>query len=290
MGLNKFLSGTANISATAASVASKAKSALGALENKVQSLSATGSLKQLGSLVRSRNVIDAANGAAAAEPKAATFADSGRDWRVRLSMPNNFVGSKLLTPLEETNGFVFPYTPQITVNHSANYQTMEPAHNNYPFFAYQHSRVESMTIVGQFYLEDSVEARYWIGAVHYLRSVTKMAYGNTSNTGAPPPVVRLNGYGDFVFNNVPVIVTSFTIDLPNDVDYISTGVAGEAPVDTFTGEELEPLESVGWAPVKSSITVVVQPIYSREEVRRFSLDSFIKGDYVIGDKKGSGYI
>jgi hypothetical protein len=50
-------------------------------------------------------------------------------------------------------------------------------------------------------------------------------------------------------------------------------------------------QGVAWAPVKSTITVTVQPLYSREQVRNFSLDRFIKGDYVLGSGNNkSGFI
>jgi hypothetical protein len=285
MSLNKIVSGAAKLASTTSSsigsgiTAAKAgaSSALGSLENKVAGLSAAGSLKSLGALVRSRNIKDAISGLIGSTVTSAVFEGAVKDWRVRLSIPESLVAyndSYLISPLTETNGFVFPYTPQISIAHSANYQSVEPVHNNYPFFAYQNSKVEAITITGQFFLEDSNEARYWVGAVHYLRSVTKMSYGETSNAGAPPPVVHLNGYGDFVFKDVPVVVTSFQIELPNDVDYISTGLGDSnlGPVDPGLG--------VAWAPVKNTITVTVQPIYSREEVRQFSLDAFVRGDYV----------
>ena len=37
-----------------------------------------------------------------------------------------------------------------------------------------------------------------------------------------------------------------------------------------------------WVPVKSELQITVRPIYSREAVRRFSLQKFVKGDYVNG--------
>ena len=42
------------------------------------------------------------------------------DWRVRLSVPSTYKTSPLLQPLLETDGFMFPYTPQIIMEHSAN--------------------------------------------------------------------------------------------------------------------------------------------------------------------------
>lgn len=188
------------------------------------------------------------------------------DWRVRLSMPPNFQNSSVMRPLLETNGLMFPYTPQITMEHTANYNSLHPTHSNYPFPAYQNSQVSSLTIIGEFLVENAKEAEYWVAATHYLRSVTKMAYGKTSNAGSPPPVVKLNGYGDYVFNDVPVTVTYFTVDLPSDVDYIQCNVG----------------ENGTWVPVRSQINVQVQPTYSRKSVTKFSLDTFVNGGYIGG--------
>jgi len=193
------------------------------------------------------------------------------DWRVRLSVPQAYKSSALLSPLIETNGFMFPYTPQILVQHSANYNSLAPTHSNYPFPHYQNSQIDSMTIIGEFLIENAQEGEYWIAAVHYLRSITKMAYGASSNQGAPPPVVKLNGYGDYVFKNVPVVVQMFSVDLPSDVDYIQVGLG----------------ENGSWVPTRSQISVVVQPAYSRKSVAEFSLDAFVNGAYVVD---GKGFI
>jgi hypothetical protein len=196
------------------------------------------------------------------------------DWRVRLSIPPNFsLPGPLGSKLSETNGMVFPFTPQIILQHSAQYGQMRPVHSNYPFPVYQSSQVDQMTITGEFYVENADEAIYWIAAVHYLRAVTKMAYGETSNQGSPPPVVRLNGYGDFVLKNVPVVITVFNVDLPSDVDYIHVPNIG--PQGT-------------WVPTRSQISVSAQPVYSRRAVQSFSLDKFIAGGYA--NSNGVGFI
>lgn len=193
------------------------------------------------------------------------------DWRVRLSVPPQYKGSPMLTPLLETNGLVFPYTPQIIIEHAANYNMLHPTHSNYPFPAYQNSQVSSMTVIGDFMIENAKEGEYWVAAVHYLRSITKMAYGASSNAGSPPPVVKLNGYGDYIFKNVPVVVTMFTVDLPSDVDYIQVGIG----------------ENGTWVPTRSNINVTLQPLYSRKSVTQFSLDAFVNGAYVVN---GKGFI
>lgn len=195
----------------------------------------------------------------------ATSGDSNPDWRVKLSLPKNFESSNVLAPLARTDGLVFPYTPTIYITHSAGYSPIQPVHSNYPFFAYQNSRIDQFSITGDFYVENNYEGQYWIAAIHYLRSVTKMAYGNTSNVGAPPPIVRLNGYGDYVFKDVPVVITSFAVELGQDVDYIKVPGYGE---------------NGAWVPTRSNIQATVQPLYSRRAVESFSLDQFVKGGYI----------
>ena len=61
----------------------------------------------------------------------------------------------------------------------AAYSPIKPIHSNYPFFAYQNSQVDQFSITGDFTVENALEGQYWLAAVHYLRSVSKMAYGNT---------------------------------------------------------------------------------------------------------------
>ncbi len=205
-----------------------------------------------------------------------------RDWRVKLSLPTNFEDSAIIKPLKATGGMCFPYTPTIILSHTANYNQIAPIHNNYPFFAYQNSQVDQLVITGQFYSQNSIEALYWVGCLHYLRSVTKMNYGQDNDRGNPPPVVKLNGYGDYVFKDVPCIITNFTVDLPNEVDYIATGF--DVDLSDF-GESIAKQKekmSVGWAPSESQFTVTVQPIYSRSKVNKFSYSDFVKGNNLNG--------
>jgi hypothetical protein len=75
--------------------------------------------------------------------------------------------------------------------------------------------------------------------------------------GNPPIILKFNAYGDYVFKDIPVIVKSYSCDLPQDVDYIACGASH--------------------VPIKSSFNVQLQPIYSREKVKTFNLQSFISG-------------
>jgi hypothetical protein len=217
---------------------------------------------------------------------------SGIDWRVRLHLPTgiaSFANSPILKPLyESSNSMVFPTTPQILVAHAANYNNLSPTHSNYAHPIYQSSSIEDITVTAEFPVENEADGRYWIAAVHFLRSATKMFYGNSGNLGAPPPLLHLSGYGDFVFDRVPVVIKLFTLDLPDSVDYIQVPISDS--VDLASTPELARVNVPGgysYVPTLSRINVTVQPTYSRDTTRRFSLDTFVQGGYI---GKGQGII
>lgn len=229
----------------------------------------------------------------------------GRDWRVKLNLPDIY-DSPIFAPLVTSGGLVFPFTPSIIIQHTANYNALTPAHTNYPFYNYQNSSVDAITIAGEFFVENNDDARYWIAAMHYLRTVTKMFYGSGSGSlqGNPPPIVKLDGYGDYVFDRVPVVITNFMIDMPQDVDYIEAYLGGRdeglrealsSAKNTISDPEFEAANikssdtsvASSYVPTQSTITVTVQPVYSRSKVEQFSLSKFVGGGYI---KSGDGYI
>jgi hypothetical protein len=158
------------------------------------------------------------------------------DWRVKLSLsPGSYYlyndeQNVLLEPLRRTDGIIFPYTPTISVTYGANYQSNNPVHSNYKIFQYENSYVDSFTITCDFTAQDSEEAKYLLAVIHFLRSATKMFYGQDQNPkpGTPPPLVYIFGMGEFQFNAHPLVINNFTYSLPPDVDYIRAGEVTQA--------------------------------------------------------------
>ena len=168
------------------------------------------------------------------------------DWRVRISLadnsPNIFYKdseNSLMSRLAETNGVIFPLTPQVTVNHMANYNTGRLTHSNYPAQYYQGSEVSDINITGVFTAQNVSEGQYLLAAIHFFRSATKMFFGanerNFSLAGNPPPIVYVDGYGSHYLPHVPCVITQFNHTMPDDVDYI------EVPVTTTSLVEV-PIE------------------------------------------------
>jgi len=198
------------------------------------------------------------------------------DWRVSISVPDVLLNEgDILAPLRENskssafntgNRMIFPFNPTVLLSHSANYSAIQPTHTNFPYQAYENSQVDAITLTGEFYQENSNDAKYWIACLHFLRSATKMFYGNSTPLGNPPVVCRLNGYGKHVLNNIPVVITNFTTDLPVDVDYIECTINGQ----------------VNYVPTQSSITVTLQPQYARRSQSGFSLNQYVGGGHING--------
>lgn len=203
------------------------------------------------------------------------------DWRVSISVPEILKGGEILNPLRTVNNssafdtrdkMIFPFNPTVLLSHSANYSQIQPTHTNYPYQAYESSQVDAITITGEFYQENENDAKYWLACLHFLRSATKMFYGDSEPGGNPPVVCRLNGYGKHVLNNIPVVITNFTTDLPVDVDYISCTM---------------PDGEINYVPTQSAITVTLQPQYARRSQSGFNLSQYVQGEYI---NKPEGFV
>ena len=217
---------------------------------------------------------------------AATTVFRDGDIRVRLSMspgsgpllykdPNN----KLLQPLIDTDGILFPYTPTVTVSHSAQYSGTHPAHSNHIQHSYNASSVDSITVDGYFTANTADEARYVFAVLHFLHSAYKMFYGADAQRGTPPPVLRLSGYGPYNYNSVPVVLQQFAEIMPADRDMIEVPLASSPDAATKT-----------MIPTYMPITLNLMPIYSKNQIGNFSLESFARGDLIGNPGKGGGFL
>lgn len=216
-------------------------------------------------------------------------APNGEDTRVRIVVPSDtlsfLTSGAVLSPLAETNGVLFPYTPSITISHGATYGAESLTHSNYNYQFYQSSNTEAINITAVFSCKNSTDASYVIAAQHFFRTVTKMFYGNDAEAGLPPPVLRLEGHGDYQFGahrdqvgGVPVVITSFSVTLPEDVDYITTNQA-----DNSTGAQTR-------VPIIQTFSITCSPLYSRKSITSdFGFRKFAAGQ-LLATKSRGGFI
>jgi len=198
------------------------------------------------------------------------------DDRVRISTDftifENGTENPYFKRLKETSGLLFPYTPNITLTYKANYTNTEGiVHTNFPFQAYKSSQIEDITIQGEFTVQNELEGQYWMAAVHFLRTTTRMFYGQSVPAGFPPIVCTLSGYGAEILPFLPVVVKSFQLDLKDNVQYLTVPSLANAG---NPGNNMIPMHS--------TITVVVSPMYNREQSRR----EFNLADYSAGRLTG----
>jgi len=185
------------------------------------------------------------------------------DWRIRIApgaaLKSKYFDVDILNPLKDTNGVVFPYTPQIAITHTASYQATPLTHANFQHYSYSSSDIAAITISGDFTAQNKSEGLYVLAVIHFFRSVTKMFFGSDANpvAGTPPPVLFLYGLGDQILNGVPVVVTSFTSTFPNDIDYL--------------------LVKNNRIPTSMSLSIIVQPVFNRQQALTYSSTQFING-------------
>jgi len=199
------------------------------------------------------------------------------DMRVKIRVPPKYLtqvtsGINDELSLDNIGGIIFPYTPSISYEAKADYAAQSPLHSNFAINFYQRSNVGPITIAGKFSVENKADAGVYLATRHLLMALTRMRSGGAtsgdSDSGAPPPICRLDAFGEML-RNVPVAITSFRVELPDSVDYFIT--------DNGFG-----LHSV---PTISTISVTCLPMYSRDEMQRFSVTGYLNKTY-----NNQGYI
>ena len=215
--------------------------------------------------------LSAKSGAVA--PAQATWKESN-DLRAILRVPPKYI-TGFTDPsgqLSQFGGIVFPYTPTIGYNETATYNAINPLHSNYTIYTYKNSAVGAISLSAKFTVQNEKDGLVLLGVIHLLRALTKMKFGPDADAGAPPPVCRLDAYGAFVLKNVPVTVADFRHDMPDGVDYIAVGRTNGA-----FGPNL--------LPALSTITLTLNPTYSRSEMMAAGVDNWLQGA-----AKGKGYL
>ena len=245
------------------------------------------------------------------------------DWRVRLRLAPQadylYKAQKpgILQPLAVTDGIIFPYTPTIQTAYRAQYNTYDLTHSNYRGYWYQNSYVDQLSLNATFTAQDTNDANYLLAVIHFLRSATKMFYGNsTNNRGSPPPVCYLSGFGDYQFREHACLISQFTYNLPADVDYIRAGSPNNVGLNLTSIRDRQsvatntifssinrlaaafltkggvssppPPPTLGlnrptYVPTKMEIQLTLLPVQSRNQVSKvFNYETFASGDQLKG--------
>lgn len=214
---------------------------------------------------------------------------SQSDTRIRLrclrgeAIQNQIYGPKedmnIMSILHDTDGMLFPYTPTVNVGQTTNYQNMSLIHTNGDIQSYSNTPSVTISVTGAFTVQNQREGRYLLACLHLLRTVSKMYFGEkdkkNGKAGMPPPIMVFTGYGNYMFNDLPVIVRGHSYTLDDSADTVVIETAG----------------GVARLPSKLtlSLDLVVQQTPQRQR-KTFSLDDFRTGALMRGSGGGTGWI
>lgn len=150
------------------------------------------------------------------------------DTRIRLGALNPeevYQSSPIMKLLNDTNGMLFPYTPTVTFNQTVNYMDLALLHTNTDYQAYTRTPSVKINLTGKFTVQSQREGLYALAAIHFLRTASKMHFGEKDQkAGLPPPVLVLSGYGNYMFNNLRCILTSHSWTFDENMDTVSINV------------------------------------------------------------------
>ena len=275
---------------------------------------ATANLPPGGSFASARSAGSATN---------VSVAGTTKDWRVKLTVPGKYLYNAdnpgpILEPLRMSGGVVFPYTPTISIGSAATYEGQSLTHSNYAQQFYNYSTTNNISISGTFTAHNQKQGLYMLAVIHFFRSVTKMFYGQDAEAGAPPPILFLDGYGQHIFDHIPVVVTSFSVSLDDSVDYISVQQTtnpndvkasvqeskSKGPANTIRDDRAASSKPNVWknpdekaaaesnlagitrVPTKTTVQCELVPVYSRKKISsEFSLKEFAAGNLI-----GKGFV
>lgn len=199
---------------------------------------------------------------------ATTYTQAGIPFDFAPMMPTSgitFADENPMQFLYKAGGLIFPYTPQVTMQGDVQYGEGGLTHVNQDYAYYTKTSTQKFSISGTFTAQNSYESAYLAGVLHFLRSNTKMRFGmNDDLSGLPPPVLLLDGYGNFVFNSLPVVIQTWSMDYSPDVDIVKVTL----------GE----IEAYVPARTTVSLQLMVQNT-PRQWLEDFNLDKFRRGDY-----------
>jgi hypothetical protein len=116
----------------------------------------------------------------------------------------------------------FPYTPQIEYSTDVKYDTYNTTHTNYQLHGYTRTENPTISMTCKFSAHTTEHFKMSAYAIRFLRTYTKMNYGRLDkDRGQPPRIMRLFAHGEQMFNNVPVVISKFSMTFPEDIDYVA---------------------------------------------------------------------
>lgn len=162
---------------------------------------------------------------------------------------------------------IFNVMPKISETRSIEFDQNTPLHHPGAIMKYKTTGARTWSLNGRFISRTRAEAttnRYYM---NLIRAWAMPFYGTGSAKnpiiskylGAPPPVITMTAFGDSMIGPVKTVMTTYSWDFPDDVDYI----------DTLDGEPF---------PVIFNVNISLTETYSPAEYSAFDIMSYRRGD------------
>lgn len=159
----------------------------------------------------------------------------------------------------------FPFTPTISIISSANYSEYGLTHANFQQRAFDSHSNMDLNITAPMIVRSEEEAEYVYNAALWIRGMMKMQWLRDNDPGMPPPILRFNAHG--IYENVPCVISDFTWNLDQDIDYVETASGMRVPVTNM-------------------FVLSLSTTYSPKSIR----ENFSVRDYLAGNLKDKGYV
>ena len=136
-------------------------------------------------------------------------------------LSGNYFYGLLHNALSGSSGLIFPYTPEVSFQHSVTWEKTDITHSNLSYSAYKNTPVPTINLKAKFTADNRDNALHMLSAIWFLIACTKCEFGEKSaEPGLPPPILYLNGY-DHLIDNIPVVISSVGYTYPSDKHYVN---------------------------------------------------------------------
>lgn len=164
---------------------------------------------------------------------------------------------------------VFDTMPDITENHQAQYDDVQPLQHPGTLLKYRSTSARDWSLTVRLVSRTVEEASQNLRTINIIRSWVMPFYGQgtagdsstTRYLGAPPPVLTLKAYGDKVIGPAKCVLVSYNWSWPNDIDYIQTNDVVPVPV-----------------PVIMQLSLTLRETWSPREFSGFNLMAYRSGN------------
>lgn len=191
------------------------------------------------------------------------------------------VAQQLVNPEDRTDSFkiritqlsssvapiVFDVMPTISESRSATYDSPQIIHHPGEILKYKSTANRTWRLETRLISRTPEEAAANLKTINIIRSWVMPYYGEGtalgtegSKLGAPPPILKLEGYGEKMIGPISCVLESYSWNFPNDVDYIRV-----------EGDEIP-------FPVILNISLDLKEALSPAEFSGFDLVAYRKGE------------